>query len=43
MGPIIPGGSWIDDIKEWKGMSLRHLMDIVHDREQWKMVVNSCQ
>jgi hypothetical protein len=31
---------WIDDIKEWAGMSLCHMIDIVHDREQWKMVVN---
>ena len=38
-----PRKSWIDDIKEWTGMSLHHMMDIVHDRNRWKAVMNCSQ
>lgn len=35
-----PRPAWIDDIREWTGMPLRHMTEIAHDREQWRAVVN---
>ena len=38
-----PKKSWIDDVKEWTGLTIRDMIDIAYDREKWKVIVNSTQ